>query len=91
MDWQQCTAVLLLYLSLHLNETYSKVSIGENLSDAFQIQNGLKPGDAFITIAFCLALEYAITKVQENQEGLEVTRVCQLLVYIDDVNMLGKT
>jgi hypothetical protein len=29
-----------------LNETYSKVRIGKNLSDSFPIQNGLKQGDA---------------------------------------------
>jgi hypothetical protein len=29
-----------------LNETYTKVRIGKNLSDAFPFQNGLKQGDA---------------------------------------------
>jgi hypothetical protein len=36
-----------------LNETYSKVHIGKNVSDIFPIQNGLKQGD-FINIAFQL-------------------------------------
>jgi hypothetical protein len=30
-----------------LNETYSRVRIGKNLSDKFSIENGLKQGDAF--------------------------------------------
>jgi hypothetical protein len=72
-----------------LSKTYNKVRIGKYLSDMFPIQNGLKQGDALSPLIFNFALEYVFKKVQENQVVQKLNGTHQLLVYTDDVNLLG--
>jgi hypothetical protein len=62
----------------------------KRLPDAFSIQSGLKRGNNCSPLFFNLSFEYAVRKIQENQEQLELNGTHQLLEYADDVNILSK-
>jgi hypothetical protein len=70
-----------------LDESYRGVWVGKHLSDMFPIKSVLRRVDASSPLLF--NLEYAIRRIQGNQDGLVVSGRYQLLVYADYVHMFG--
>jgi len=56
----------------------------------FHTKNGLKEGDALLSLLFNFALEYAIRKVKANHKLLKFNGTHQIIIYADDVNIWGK-
>jgi len=80
---------LVRLLEMQLNETYSRACVGKHLSDMFLIYIVLKPGYYLLPLLFNLVIEYAIWRVQVNQDSFKLKCTHQLLAYAPVDNTLG--
>ena len=81
---------LVKLIKMCLNETCSRVQVGKHLSDMFPVRSGFKQGDALLPLLSTVTLEYAIRRVQVNQDGLQLFGTHQRLVFADDVSILDR-
>jgi hypothetical protein len=80
---------LVTLIKVCLTETYSKVLVGKHLSNNFTIQNGLKQWNVLLPLLFNFSFAYTIRKIKKNRVRPKLKGAHQLLVYADDVNLLG--
>jgi hypothetical protein len=59
------------------------------LPDIFPIKNVLKHEEVLSPLLFNFVLVYAIRRIQVNQKALKLKGTNQILIYVDDVNLLG--
>jgi hypothetical protein len=64
------------------NSTYSRVWVAKHLSGMLAIRNGLEQGDAVSPLHLSFTLEYAIRRVQVNQDSLKLNGTIQLTLCI---------
>jgi hypothetical protein len=64
-------------------------SIQVNICAIAFLSKWFKTWSCFNAMTFNFALEYVILKVKESQVGMGLNGTHQLLVYTDDVNLLG--
>jgi hypothetical protein len=57
----------------------------------FHIKNGLKQGDVLSPLLLNFALKNVITRDQVNYDYMKLNGKHQLLLYSDDVNILGRS
>jgi len=81
---------LFSFTGICLDENYSKVNVGKNLSDGFEFKNDIEEAEASSLLFFNFPLEYANRMVQVNQESLNFSGTHQLLVYDYYVNLQGE-
>jgi hypothetical protein len=75
-------------IKMCLNENYSKVHICKHFS-YISYSKWSKTNRCFIAIAFQLCFRICHAECQENQVGLKLYGTHHLLVYADDINLLG--
>jgi hypothetical protein len=65
-------------IKMCLNETYNGVRVGKHSSGMFPFSYISKRGDALSPLLFKFALEYVISRIQVNQDGLKLNGTLQI-------------
>ena len=75
-------------ITKNVTETYSRVRVGKHLSDV-SLQEWLEKRRCFNAIAFKLCFRICHYEGSGKPERLEIKGTQQLLIFSDDVNIIG--
>lgn len=81
---------LISLTKLTLSGANSRVRIRNKLSDAFDIEEGLRQGDPLATLLFNLILEAAVRAMAIDTSSTIFTKSSQLLGFADDLDIMGR-
>jgi hypothetical protein len=83
-------AELIRSIKATMKDTTTQVRIHTELTDAFQMKNGLKQEGRLATVLFNLSLEYIIQKVPIATNSTAFYNSAELVDDADDINILGR-
>jgi len=72
------------------NEVYAKVKIGEHLSSEFNINKGLRQGDAIAPLLFNISIGITIRRSKVETWGTIFDKCSQIMAFADDVVIMGR-
>jgi len=74
-----------------LRNTTGRVKVQNMMTEEFTINKLLRQGDALSTQLFNVVLEKVMRHIQINKGRSIYTRTLQILVFADDVNLIGRS
>ncbi|VEN37593.1 unnamed protein product [Callosobruchus maculatus] len=77
-------------VQLTLRKTENMVRINNEISEKFEVNEGVRQGDPLSTVLFSLCLEKVIRGANINREGLLYHRKHQCLAFADDVAIVTR-
>jgi sorting nexin-29 len=69
----------------------AQMKVQTQLTDTFEIRQGLKQGDGLVPVLFNLALGYVIRKLPADANGTLEYKMNQVVGYADDICLLGRS
>ena len=82
---------LIRLVAATLNGSRSRIKLSEDLSDSFEVKEGLKQGDALSTLLFNCALEGAMRRAGIQTSRTLATSCVQILGFADDLDIVNRT